>query len=65
VDGSLKRQDYHWVPPAGFSWPAPFDIPFEIRINHTVGGTWPGSPDGTTVWPQFYYIDYVRIYDWT
>jgi hypothetical protein len=53
------------VPPAGFSWPAPFDIPFEIRINHTVGGTWPGAPDGTTVWPQFYYIDYVRIYDWT
>lgn len=36
--------------------------PFDIMLNLAVGGTWPGSPDRTTVFPQYYYIDYVRIY---
>jgi hypothetical protein len=27
-----------------------------------VGGNWPGSPDGTTVFPQTMLVDYVRVY---
>lgn len=44
----------------GMTWV--FDHPFFIILNLAIGGAWPGSPDGTTVFPQYYYIDYVRVY---
>lgn len=36
--------------------------PFYIILNTAVGGSWPGNPDGTTVFPQYHEIDYVRVY---
>ena len=33
-----------------------------IILNLAVGGNWPGNPDGTTVFPQRMYVDYVRVY---
>ena len=39
-----------------------FDHPFFIILNLAVGGRWPGYPDETTVFPQFLYVDYVRVY---
>ncbi|AMX02459.1 family 16 glycosylhydrolase [Microbulbifer thermotolerans] len=39
-----------------------FDHPFYILLNVAVGGNWPGSPDGTSVFPQRMYVDYVRVY---
>lgn len=36
--------------------------PMWICLNTAVGGAWPGSPDSTTVFPQYYDIDYVRVY---
>jgi beta-glucanase (GH16 family) len=39
-----------------------FDHPFFLILNLAVGGGWPGYPDKTTVFPQFLYIDYVRVY---
>jgi beta-glucanase (GH16 family) len=39
-----------------------FDHPFFIILNLAVGGNWPGYPDGTTAFPQFLYVDYVRVY---
>jgi beta-glucanase (GH16 family) len=39
-----------------------FHQPFFIILNCAVGGNWPGYPDGTTVFPQFMYIDWVRVY---
>ncbi len=39
-----------------------FDHPFFLLINMAVGGYWPGEPDDTTVFPQFLYVDYVRVY---
>jgi beta-glucanase (GH16 family) len=39
-----------------------FDHPFFIILNLAVGGRWPGYPDDTTVFPQFLYVDYVRVY---
>ncbi len=35
---------------------------FYILLNIAVGGTWPGNPDGTTVFPQQMLVDYVRWY---
>ena len=40
----------------------PFDKRFHLVVNVAVGGKWPGSPDGTTVFPQYMMIDYVRVY---
>lgn len=39
-----------------------FDHPFFIILNVAVGGTWPGYPDETTVFPQKMLVDYVRVY---
>jgi beta-glucanase (GH16 family) len=46
--------------PTGGAWT--FDHPFFIILNLAVGGTWPGSPDNTTVFPQQMLVDYVRVY---
>ena len=39
-----------------------FDHPFFILLNVAVGGTWPGSPDSTTTFPQTMKVDRVRVY---
>lgn len=31
-------------------------------FNVAVGGNWPGSPDGTTIFPQQMKVDYVRVF---
>ncbi len=40
----------------------PFDKRFHMVLNVAVGGNWPGSPDATTVFPQYMMIDYIRVY---
>lgn len=42
-----------------------FHAPFFILLNMAVGGTWPGSPDGTTPFPDTMFVDYVRVYQQT
>jgi beta-glucanase (GH16 family) len=39
-----------------------YDHPFFLIINLAIGGNWPGYPDESTVFPQFLYVDYVRVY---
>jgi beta-glucanase (GH16 family) len=46
--------------PAGSTWV--YDHPFFMLLNVAVGGGWPGSPDGSTVFPQTMKVDYVRVY---
>ena len=46
--------------PAGTKWV--YDHPFFIILNLAVGGSWPGSPDATTQFPQKMLVDYVRVY---
>jgi beta-glucanase (GH16 family) len=46
--------------PAGTSWV--YDHPFFIILNVAVGGSWPGNPDNTTVFPETMLVDYVRVY---
>ena len=41
----------------------PFDSgPEFLLINLAVGGSWPGNPDATTVFPGSVVVDYVRLY---
>ncbi|WP_354637955.1 ricin-type beta-trefoil lectin domain protein [Kitasatospora camelliae] len=37
-----------------------FDHPFFLILNLAVGGDWPGSPDGSSSFPQTMVVDYVR-----
>lgn len=53
VDGVL-RAEYTGDVPADPMW---------ITLNTAVGGAWPQDPDTTTLLPQVYDIDYVRVYD--
>ncbi|UFU15468.1 glycoside hydrolase family 16 protein [Curtobacterium sp. C1] len=39
-----------------------FDKPFFVVLNVAVGGTWPGSPDATTRFPQQMLVDWVRVW---
>ena len=40
-----------------------FHKEFYILLNVAVGGTWAGSPDASTVFPQHMYVDWVRVYE--
>src|SRR5262249_12613783 len=46
--------------PPGKDWV--FDHSFFVLLNLAVGGYWPGYPDDTTMFPQTYLVDYVRVY---
>jgi beta-glucanase (GH16 family) len=35
--------------------------PMYLILNTAVGGDWPGSPDGSTPFPAYHLIDYVRV----
>jgi beta-glucanase (GH16 family) len=59
VDDNLYETQTSKVP-GGDTWE--FDHPFFLLINVAVGGQWPGSPDGTTTFPQTLKVDWVRVY---
>ena len=61
VDGILYASRDSWFSTGG-SFPAPFDVDFHLLLNLAVGGNLPGPPDASTVFPQEYVIDYVRVY---
>lgn len=63
VDGVLYQTlgEGDWYT-QGKDFPAPFDRQFHLLLNLAVGGNWPGSPDGSTNFPQEMVIDYVRVY---
>jgi beta-glucanase (GH16 family) len=39
-----------------------FDHPMYVILDVAVGGSFPGNPDSTTVFPQTMTVDYVRVY---
>lgn len=47
---------------SGAVWPFDAGQSNFILLNLAVGGSWPGSPDGTTPFPSELLIDYVRVY---
>lgn len=52
VDGQLLHSTSEGVP----------HTPHYLILNTAIGGSWPGNPDATTVFPQYHDIDYVRVY---
>ena len=52
IDGNLIHTAKEGIPHA----------PHYLILNTAVGGSWPGNPDSTTVFPQYHDIDYVRVY---
>jgi beta-glucanase (GH16 family) len=59
---SVDNSVYATVTPAalrGSAWV--FDREFFLILNVAVGGTFPGNPDATTVFPQEMIVDYVRV----
>jgi beta-glucanase (GH16 family) len=61
VDGELYQTVTQWST-AGFQFPAPFNQRFHLLVNLAVGGSWPGAPDETTVFPQEMVVDWIRVY---
>jgi beta-glucanase (GH16 family) len=61
VDDSLYATQTDWYSTAA-PFPAPFDRDFHMLLNVAVGGTLPGPPDSTTIFPQTMMVDYVRVY---
>ncbi len=60
-DKSTIYENFSPSAPGGGTWP--FDQgPQFIILNLAVGGSWPGNPDSTTVFPSSMQVDYVRIY---
>jgi len=59
VDGNLFETR---TPADTGSSPWPFNAPFFLILDLAVGGSFPGNPDSTTVFPQNYLIDYIRVY---
>lgn len=53
IDGKLLHSTTNGVP----------HTPHYLILNTAVGGTWPGNPNATTVFPQYHDIDYVRVYE--
>ncbi len=52
IDGQLLHSTVQGIP----------HTPHYLIINTAIGGSWPGNPDSTTVFPQFHDIDFVRVY---
>ena len=48
--------------PAGAVWPFDAGQGSFILLNLAVGGSWPGPPDSTSVFPAEMLVDYVRVY---
>jgi beta-glucanase (GH16 family) len=60
VDGHLYQTVTRADLPQGRRWV--FDHPFSPLLNVAVGGSWPGSLDASTVFPQTMLVDFVRVY---
>ncbi len=60
VDDTLYETRTPADVPAGDTWV--YDHPFFLILNLAVGGSFPGPPDATTVFPQTTRVDYVRVY---
>ncbi|NER19021.1 glycoside hydrolase family 16 protein [Spongiivirga citrea] len=53
---------YNQITPADVTGEWVFNKPFYILMNLAVGGSFVGSPNAETVFPQTMLVDYVRVY---
>lgn len=59
----LDGEPYFVVTPADVKGEWVFDDPFFMLLNVAVGGTFVGSPDESTPFPQTMLVDWVRVYE--
>ena len=38
------------------------NVPMQVYMNIAIGGDWPNPVSETTIFPQYMYVDYVRLY---
>jgi len=63
IDWCIDGKPIHSVSAKTVPGAWPFDgKDFYVLLNLAVGGNWPGNPNGTTVFPQSLYIDWIRVY---
>ncbi len=62
VDGNHFSTKTSWWSSGG-DYPAPFDKSFHLIVNLAVGGNWPGAPNETTEFPQYLFVDWIRVYE--
>ncbi|MEX0325799.1 MAG: family 16 glycosylhydrolase [Puniceicoccaceae bacterium] len=63
ISWQIDGEEYFFITNPGTGWADwPFDQPFHLVLNFSVGGTIGGSID-PSIWPQALEIDYVRVYD--
>jgi beta-glucanase (GH16 family) len=63
ISWSVDGATYRTITPADTNGdPWVFDKPFFVILNVAVGGGWPGSPDGTTAFPQQMLVDWIRVW---
>lgn len=61
VDGNEYYRVTPKMLPQGTKWV--YDHPFFLLLNVAVGGSWPGSPDARTKFPQEMSVDWVRVWE--
>jgi beta-glucanase (GH16 family) len=62
LDGKPFFTTTKWTPVPGKGPGSPFDQPFRVVLNLSVGGIWGGPPTPQTRFPAALQVDYVRIY---
>jgi beta-glucanase (GH16 family) len=58
----IDDQQYFSASKADVSGTYPFNSNFFFIFNVAIGGNFPGSPDGTTTFPQRMVVDYIRVF---
>ncbi len=63
IEFLIDDEVYQTITPASLNGaPYPFNKNQFFIFNMAVGGNWPGSPDGSTSFPQYLIVDYVRVF---
>jgi beta-glucanase (GH16 family) len=59
----MDDQLYHEIKPGDLPGDWVFDHPFYIILNLAIGGSYVGSPDKTSSFPQSLLVDFIRVYE--
>lgn len=63
IEYMVDDQVFHTITPASLNGATyPFNKNFFFIFNVAVGGNLPGSPDGSTPFPQYMIVDYIRVF---
>lgn len=59
----VNNVPYHQLTPSDMNGqPYPFNQSFFFIINLAIGGNFPGSPDARTVFPRWFVVDYIKVF---